>query len=68
MNSSNALEHTAPLFHRINPTVKRLGVSRATLYRLVGAGELELVKVGPKASGITHQSLVKFCAARGIAL
>lgn len=68
MNPSNASAHEAPLFHRINPTLKRLGVSRATLYRLVDAGELELVKIGPKASGIPHQSLVKFCAARGIAL
>lgn len=57
-----------PIFHRINPTAARLGISRPTLYRLVDAGALELQKIGPRTSGITHESLVKFCAARGIQL
>ncbi|MCB1928036.1 MAG: hypothetical protein KDH17_08365 [Rhodocyclaceae bacterium] len=56
----------APLFHRINPTLARLGISRAMFYRLVKAGEIELVKLGPSASGIPHHSLVSFCKARGV--
>lgn len=58
----------APLFHRINPTLERLGISRTTLYRLVDAGELDLVKIGPQASAIPHESLARFCASRGVTI
>lgn len=46
-----------PLVYRINVAMAKLGVSRTTIYRLVNAGQLELVKVGKRASGITAQSL-----------
>lgn len=29
-----------------------LGISRSTLYRLVRAGELELIKLGPRSSAV----------------
>jgi predicted site-specific integrase-resolvase len=51
---------TQPLSYRINEVCKMLPVSRATVYRLVKAGNLKLVKLSdtPKgASGITAESL-----------
>ncbi|HJV26862.1 MAG TPA: type IV toxin-antitoxin system AbiEi family antitoxin domain-containing protein [Aromatoleum sp.] len=66
MKTSTSYSQNPPLFHRINPTIERLGISRTTLYRLVEAGELELIHLGPNSRGIPHDSLVKFCAARGI--
>lgn len=68
MNVPASPAQTAPLAHRINPTASRLGISRNTIYRLIAAGELQLVKLGPNSSGITHDSLAKYCASRGISL
>lgn len=45
--------------YRINVAMAELGVSRSTIYRLVKAGTLELVKVSKRASGITSESLGK---------
>lgn len=40
-----------------DPRKAKLGVSRSTIYRLVHNGELELVKIGKRSSGITATSL-----------
>lgn len=45
------------LIYRVATVVKKLDVSRATVYRLAKAGHLKLVKVGTSASGITAESL-----------
>jgi len=43
---------------RINVAAQRLGVSRATVYRLIHAGKLELVKISCRASGVTRRSML----------
>lgn len=57
---------TPPLVHRVDRLATMLSISRVSVYRLVEAGELELVKTGIKSSGITHASLQKYCTTRGI--
>ncbi|WP_310041701.1 helix-turn-helix transcriptional regulator [Paraburkholderia caribensis] len=54
------LNSPTPKLHRINVAARLLGVSRATIYRLVRAGHLTLVKIGLNASGITDESLRDF--------
>lgn len=51
------LPKSAPLVYRINVATEKLGVSRRTIYRLVDSGDLELVKIGARASGITAESI-----------
>lgn len=50
-------ELTGPLLYRINVAEAKLGVSRATIYRLAKEGTLELVKIGKRSSGITAASI-----------
>lgn len=57
---------TPPLVYRVDRLADMLGISRVSIYRLVEAKELDLVKTGIKSSGITHASLQRYCAARGI--
>ncbi len=45
------------LLYRINVAEAKLGVSRSTIYRLVKEGELVLVKIGKRSSGITAESI-----------
>ena len=45
------------LLYRINVAEAKLGVSRSTIYRLVKDGQLELVKIGKRSSGITADSI-----------
>jgi len=45
------------LLYRIHMAEAKLGVSRSTIYRLVNEGELELIKIGKRSSGITAASL-----------
>ena len=45
------------LLYRINVAEAKLGVSRSTIYRLVKDGQLELVKIGKRSSGITSVSI-----------
>jgi excisionase family DNA binding protein len=56
-----------PLIYRISIAMGKLGVSRATIYRLVGRGELKLVRFGKKASGITAESIQAFIQKGGVA-
>ncbi len=51
---------TYPIIYRINVAMAHLGISRTQLYRLVNAGKLELVKLGPNSSGITSESVRRF--------
>lgn len=47
----------SPILYRINVAEAKLGVSRATIYRLAKEGTLELVKIGKRSSGITAASI-----------
>ncbi len=49
-----------PIVYRINVAMAHLGISRTQIYRLVNAGKLDLVKLGPKSSGITSASVQRF--------
>lgn len=57
---------TPPLVHRVDRLAEMLGISRVSVYRLVEKKELDLVKLSEKSSGITHASLQRYCATRGI--
>lgn len=57
-----------PLVYRINKAESLLGLSRSTVYRLVSSGELDLVKLSPRASAVTRESLTRYAAARSIPL
>jgi excisionase family DNA binding protein len=46
------------LLYRINVAEAKLGVSRSTIYRLVNEGQLVLVKIGKRSSGITVESIL----------
>jgi len=45
------------LLYRIHTAETKLGVSRSTIYRLVNEGQLDLIKIGKRSSGITAASL-----------
>ncbi len=55
--TNNSTSGSGALLFRINVAEAKLGVSRSTIYRLAKAGELELVKIGSRSSGITAASL-----------
>lgn len=59
---------TQRVVYRVPRAAEILDISRVSIYRLVTAGELDLVKTGPRASGITRDSLVRFCDRRSIPL
>lgn len=45
---------------QINRTAERLDVSRSTIYRLVRAKQLVLVRIGQRASRITEESITDY--------
>lgn len=45
------------LLYRIHTAEAKLGVSRSTIYRLVNEGQLVLIKIGKRSSGITAASV-----------
>lgn len=47
------------LTYRVNVAAAKLGLSRSTIYRMVKDGDLVLVKLRKRASGITADSLHK---------
>lgn len=51
------LPSPAPIIYRINDALKQIGISKGTLYKLVKSGDLTLVKIGERASGITAESI-----------
>ena len=55
----NEVSHTSDqaLLYRIHIAEAKLGVSRSTIYRLVNEGQLVLIKIGKRSSGITAASV-----------
>jgi len=53
---------TGSITYRVNVAAAKLGVSRATIYRLVKDRKLDLVKIGRRASGITAASMQSMLA------
>ena len=53
-----------PTLLRVNDVCRMLGLSRASVYRLVDAGELAIVTIGPgtKSRRITAQSVYAYVA------
>ncbi len=43
--------------YRVREVMDQLSISKATVYRMVAAGTLRLVKIGPRSSGITADSI-----------
>jgi hypothetical protein len=52
-----AVRAAEPLLYRVSMAMEKLSVSRAIIYRLAASGDLTLVKVGKRASGITADSI-----------
>lgn len=59
---------TPPPVYRKRIASHFLGVSVCTIDRLARAGELVRVKIGPQATGITRESMVRFFERRGVPL
>jgi excisionase family DNA binding protein len=51
------------LLYRVSTAMKRLDVCRATIYRMAARGELELVRIGQRATRITADSIERAIAA-----
>ncbi|MFJ9533316.1 helix-turn-helix transcriptional regulator [Herbaspirillum sp. NPDC101396] len=54
------MNHATPstaITYRVNVAEAKLGISRSTIYRLVKKGDLVLVKIGERASGIIADSI-----------
>lgn len=51
--------------YRVSDAMEQLSISRATLYRMVAAGSLKLVKIGANGSRITAESIDALLAANG---
>lgn len=47
-------------------SAKFLGIGLSKLYQLIKAGEVDLVKLGPRTNRITQESLDRFVNARKI--
>ena len=54
----------APMLYRISSVMTLLEVSHATIYRMVGRGELVLVRLSARSSRITSDSVAKVVAGR----
>lgn len=51
-----------PMLYRISSVMALLEVSHATVYRMVGRGELVLVRLSARSSRITSESVEKVVA------
>jgi excisionase family DNA binding protein len=51
------------ILYKVSNAMKRLDVCRATIYRMAARGELELVKIGQRATRITAESIDRAIAA-----
>ncbi|TAM08301.1 MAG: DNA-binding protein [Paraburkholderia sp.] len=54
----------AGALYRVSDVAQKLGVSKATVYGLVRRGELELMKIGLRASCVPGESIAAFIARR----
>jgi predicted DNA-binding transcriptional regulator AlpA len=52
------------MLYRISSVMALLEVSHATVYRMIGRGELELVRLSARSSRITSESVAKVVAGR----
>ncbi len=48
--------------YKVREVMRQLSISKTTVYRLVGAGKLRLVKIGTRSSYITTESVDAFLA------
>ncbi|WP_232469793.1 helix-turn-helix transcriptional regulator [Burkholderia pseudomallei] len=48
--------------YKVREVMRQLSISKTTVYRLVGAGKLRLVKIGTRSSYITAESVDAFLA------
>ena len=53
-----------PLLATVSNSARLLDVNRRTIYKLVAAGKLELVKIGPRSSRITGASLLRLAGVK----
>jgi predicted DNA-binding transcriptional regulator AlpA len=56
------MEQTQSLY-KVSSAMKKLDVCRATIYRMAGRGELDLVKIGQRATRVTAESIERAIAA-----
>ncbi len=49
--------------YKVTSAMKKLDVCRATIYRMANRGELELVKLGERATRVTAESIERAIAA-----
>lgn len=49
--------------YKVTSAMKKLDVCRATIYRMASRGELELVKLGERATRVTAESIERAIAA-----
>ncbi|WP_318827072.1 helix-turn-helix transcriptional regulator [Burkholderia cepacia] len=59
------MSSAVPKLYRISDVMIQLSVSRATIYRMVAAGRLRLVKVGTHGSRITAESIAAVLSGNG---
>ena len=64
MKMSNEITRSLPLLVKIPDTARELSTSISSIYELVEAGKLDLVKLGPKSSRITGESILRVLAQR----
>lgn len=48
---------TRPLVYRLGQAAELLGISKVTLWRRINDGTLQGVKIGPRAAGVTAESV-----------
>ena len=51
---------------KLKDSAKFLGIGMTKLYQLINAGEIELVKLGPRSQRITQESLDRFVDERKV--
>lgn len=68
MTTNSTIFNTAPLVYRISAAVATLGVSKATIYRLINSGKLSRVRITEGTVGIPHASLKAYAESRGISV
>jgi predicted DNA-binding transcriptional regulator AlpA len=59
-HTENQMDHA---LYKVSTAMKRLDVCRATIYRMAGRGELDLVKIGQRATRVTAESIERAIAA-----
>ena len=57
-------QERTPMLYKITSVMALLEISHATVYRMVANGELELIKLSPRASRITSTSVARVIADR----